>query len=72
MDCGGDLTDDSAGLGLRIGAIFAILAVSTIGGLLPFVFRTAKLSILFHLGTLVAAGVVLGVGLVHVSPAWLV
>ena len=67
--CGGDLTDDSTGLGLRIGAIFAIATVSTIGGLLPFIFRTARLSVLFHLGTLVAAGVVLGVGMVHVSPS---
>lgn len=57
----------NAALGLRIAALFAILAASTIGGLLPLLSRN-KFKFGFFLGKVFAAGVVTATGFVHILP----
>ncbi|KAL3134351.1 low-affinity Zn(2+) transporter zrt2 [Trebouxia sp. C0009 RCD-2024] len=53
-------------LGLRLGGLFGILAVSTIGVAIPFFTYKAKLNSVFCLVRAFAAGVVLTTGYVHV------
>ncbi|KAK9865177.1 hypothetical protein WJX84_007285 [Apatococcus fuscideae] len=53
-------------LGLRLGGLFGILAVSTIGVSIPFFTYTAKLETLFFFLRAFASGVVLTTGYVHV------
>ena len=67
-DCGADLTDQNAVLGIRLAGLFAILATSALGGFLPLVLKSRNLSASFFLGTCFAAGVVLATGFVHVLP----
>ena len=49
-------------LGLRIGALFGILAVSAVGVMIPYFTYTAKLHSVFFLLRAFAAGVVLTTG----------
>ena len=49
-------------LGLRIGALFGILAVSTVGISIPYFAYTVKLNSLFFVLRAFAAGVVLTTG----------
>lgn len=53
---------DQGLLGLRLGGLFGILAVSTIGVLIPFFTYKANLNSLFFLLRAFAAGVVLTTG----------
>ncbi|KAK9812115.1 hypothetical protein WJX73_008188 [Symbiochloris irregularis] len=57
---------DTGLLGLRLGGLFGILAVSTIGVAIPYFAYSAKLHSTFFLLRAFAAGVVLTTGYVHV------
>ena len=67
-ECGAGLADQNAILGLRVGALFAILGTSAIGGFLPLLLKFRNLNALFFLGTCFAAGVVLATAFCHVLP----
>ncbi|KAL0038478.1 hypothetical protein WJX77_007782 [Trebouxia sp. C0004] len=57
---------DEGLLGLRLGGLFGILVVSTIGVFIPFFTYKAKLASVYFLLRAFAAGVVLTTGYVHV------
>ncbi|DBA87606.1 TPA: hypothetical protein ACH3X1_004629 [Trebouxia sp. C0004] len=57
---------DQGLLGLRLGGLFGILVVSTIGVFIPFFTYKAKLTSVYFLVRAFAAGVVLTTGYVHV------
>ena len=65
LECASDAGDGL--VGLRVGALFAILVVSSIGALLPFfTYKLANLSRFFFLTRCFASGVVLATGYIHV------
>lgn len=66
LNCGSDNSFYEPLVGLRLGALFGILAVSSIGVFLPLFTYTAKLNRAYFLVRAFAAGVVLVTGFVHV------
>ncbi|KAL3145570.1 low-affinity Zn(2+) transporter zrt2 [Trebouxia sp. C0010 RCD-2024] len=66
IDCSGEGDLYEPLVGLRVGALFGILAVSSIGVFLPFFTYTAKLNKAYFLVRAFAGGVVLVTGFVHV------
>ena len=63
----GPVGNTDSALGLRVAALFAILAASTLGALLPLLSKN-RLRFEFFLGKVFAAGVVTATGFVHILP----
>ena len=66
VDCSSQAANTGSLVGLRVGGLFGILAVSTIGVCLPLVANARRLEGLFFILRAAAAGVVLATGYVHV------
>jgi zinc transporter 1/2/3 len=66
MDCTTEAAASGSLLGLRVGGLFGILAVSSVGVFLPLFAMTKRLNSLFFVLRAMAAGVVLSTGFVHV------
>ncbi len=66
MDCSSAAAPSGSLLGLRVGALFGILAVSTIGVFIPLITSSQRVNGPFFIVRAAAAGVVLATGYVHV------
>ena len=65
-DCSSTAADSGSLLGTRVGGLFAVLVVSTIGVFVPLIAKSQPVDGLFFVVRAAAAGVVLATGFVHV------